>query len=74
MANDFSSDANCVALWRFEDGALGTDSIGTNDIGLRGYTYQPVADTNVYKEGASSAHLQAGTIDQVGAYFSMYDS
>lgn len=32
MANDFSEDSDCVALWRFEDGALGTDSIGGNDL------------------------------------------
>lgn len=30
MANDFTGDA--VALWRFEDGALGTNSIGNNDL------------------------------------------
>ena len=32
MANDFSSDSNCVALWRFESGALTADSIGTNTL------------------------------------------
>jgi hypothetical protein len=30
MANDFSADSNCKALWRFENGALTTDSKGGN--------------------------------------------
>lgn len=53
MANDFSNDSNCVALWRFESGALTADSKGTNTLvtGNGG----PVADTGDFKEGAASA-------------------
>ena len=32
MANDFSSDANCVALWKLDNGASTTDSKGTNTL------------------------------------------
>jgi len=32
MANDFSQDENCVALWKFESGALGIDSKNGNDL------------------------------------------
>jgi len=32
MANDFSGDSNCVALYRFESGALTTDSKGSNTL------------------------------------------
>ena len=48
MANDFSGDPNCKALWRLEDGALTTDSKGTNtltNVNVEAYTVG-------YKEGA----------------------
>lgn len=32
MANDFTSDSSCVALWKFESGALTTDDIGSNTL------------------------------------------
>jgi hypothetical protein len=32
MANDFSTDSACKALWRFESAALLEDSIGSNDL------------------------------------------
>lgn len=54
MANDFSGDENCVALWRMEDGALTVDSKGGNtptDSG-DGFIH---SNTGAYKEGASSA-------------------
>lgn len=55
MANDFSADANCKALWRFENGALATDSKGTN-------TLTPVcgapADLTIKKEGVSSINVR----------------
>ncbi|MBN1567940.1 MAG: hypothetical protein JXA73_08830 [Acidobacteria bacterium] len=60
MANDFSSDSNCVALWRFENGALITDSKGNNDLGSSG---TPVADTTNYKEGAASIDIESGDND-----------
>ena len=49
--NDFSGDSNVVALYKFESGALTTDSNGTNTLTANG---TPVADTSAYKEGAAS--------------------
>ena len=51
MANDFTGDENCVALWSFDVDALTTDSIGGN-------TLTDVNNCNVddvdYKEGDQS--------------------
>lgn len=67
MANDFSGDPNCVALWRFEDGALTTDSIGgntlTNNAGV-------VSNQVDFKEGAASADFEASS----SQYFSRTDA
>jgi len=49
-ANDFSGDANCFALWNFENGQLTTDSKSTNTLTNSGV----VADTVNYKEGLAS--------------------
>jgi len=55
-ANNFSGDANCVSLYRMENGALTTDSIGTNTL-----TNNNVAnDTTNYKEGSAAAIGSAG--------------
>lgn len=51
MANDFSGDGDVVALYRLEDGALETDSKGSND--LTGVN-TPQASTVTFKEGAAS--------------------
>lgn len=51
-ANDFACDPNCVLLWRFENGALETDSIGTNTLTNTSVT----SDTSIYVEGAGSAY------------------
>ena len=59
MANDFSGDANCVALWRYESGALDVDSIGGNDLTASGIF--PTANTTDYKEGAGSADFEKGS-------------
>ena len=56
MANDFSSDSNCVALWKFESGALTTDSEGGNTLVPSG---TPDEDTSIYKEGACAVDYQA---------------
>ena len=56
-ANVFSADPNCVALYRFEDGALGTDSIGTNTLAA---TSDPAADTVNKKEGGASVDYDGG--------------
>ena len=55
MANDFSGDGACVALWRFESGALTTDSIGTNtltDVNTVG------TETTDYQEGSACADIE----------------
>jgi len=54
-ANDFSGDGNCVALWRFEDGALTADSIGGNTLtNNNGVT----ADAVNYREGAAAGDFE----------------
>ena len=59
MANNFSGDSSCKALWRFESGALTTDSIGGNTLG----NALIVADTDAgdYKEGSASAYSAGST-------------
>jgi len=58
-ANDFSGDANCVAIWRLENGALLTDSKGTNTLTDGG----AVADLVDYKEGSASADFESTNTD-----------
>ena len=56
-----------VAVWKFESGALGTDSIGNNTLtylDVPGVWRPPVADTVNFKEGeASSYHDAWGAYD-----------
>ena len=55
MANVFSSDANCQALYNFESGALTTDSKGTNTL-----TNSGVGEDKVnYKQGACSGDFDS---------------
>jgi hypothetical protein len=49
--NDFTTDTDCVALWRMENGALTTDTIGGNTLTV---IVTPTADTGDYKEGGAS--------------------
>ncbi len=58
MANVFLADPNCVALWRFENGALTTDSKGTNTLTDNNTVGTEAVD---YKEGAACADLEKGT-------------
>jgi hypothetical protein len=51
MANDFSLDPHCIALWCFESGALTTDSKGTNTLTNSGAD----EDTTNYWEGSCAA-------------------
>lgn len=60
-ANDFSSDANCKALWNFESGALTTDSKGGNTLTA---STTPTEDTTNYKQGSCSAHFDEGQNDR----------
>ncbi len=52
MANDFSGDGDVVALYRFENGALVTDSKNSNDLTANGTIS---ADTVNFQEGAAAA-------------------
>jgi len=60
MANNFANDANCVALYRFENGALTTDSgpVGTNTLNPNN---SPSADIVNFKEGSGSTSLVAAS-------------
>ncbi len=67
MANNFSGDANCCAVWRFESGALTSDSKSTNTL----VNNNTVAEDTVnYKEGACSADFESGS----SQYFSLADA
>lgn len=59
MANNFSGDTNCVALWRFESGALTTDSKGTNTL-TDVNTVAESTGAGGFKEGACAADLELG--------------
>jgi hypothetical protein len=52
--NNFASDKNCVALWRFEPDKLTVDSIGTNTLTNKSV----VGESAVYKEGSGSARFK----------------
>ncbi len=67
MANHFSGDIDCVALWRMESGALTTDSKGTNTLTNNNAV---VADTVNFKEGAASADFEVNS----SQYFSITDT
>lgn len=59
MPNVFTHDPNCVALWKFEAGALTTDSIGTNTL-----TNHGVAEDAVnFKQGACAADFESTESD-----------
>jgi hypothetical protein len=60
MANDFSSDSACKALWRFEPSALLADSVGGNtlsQIGDPGIDATSETGAGNYKEGSGSIKL-----------------
>jgi len=61
MANDFSGDTHCKALWKFDDDALTADSKGTNTLTNDGVDEQLVD----YKEGnGCGSWVIANTDDQ----------
>ena len=66
MANDFSNDPNCMALFRFESGALTVDSQGTNTLTNNGGV---AADPINYMEGAAAAAFNGAA-----KYFSITDA
>lgn len=55
MANDFSRDSRCKALWRFEDGALTADSKGTNTLTA---VATPVTDVADFQEGGACVDIE----------------
>jgi hypothetical protein len=61
MANNFANDPDVVALYRFESGALTTDSSGNGNTLLDMNTVQN--DTTHYKEGSQSAYFQASNTE-----------
>ena len=67
MANAFSGDANCVALWRMESGALTTDSKGTNTLTDNNTVGEDAVN---YKEGACSADFEFNNAE----YLSILDT
>jgi hypothetical protein len=66
-ANDFSGDSNCKANWRFENGALTTDSKGTNTLTDNNTVG---TDTVNYQEGAASADFESDNTE----YFDITDA
>lgn len=62
MANDFSSDSDCKAVWNFESGApFAEDSKGGNDF----TNYGMDEDTTDYKQGSCSARAVRANTDQM---------
>lgn len=59
MANDFSSDGSCKALWRFESGALTTDSKSTNTLTNSGVS----EETTNHMEGSCGALFESANSD-----------
>jgi len=64
-----ATDANCVAVWQFENGALTTDTgpVGTNTLTA---VNTPVADTVNYRQGAASCDFESTEKD----YFKIADA
>ena len=62
MANDFSGDPNCVALWRFEDTpGFVVDSQGSNDLTNTGAD----EENTYYKEGSQSSKFVKSSGDEM---------
>jgi len=60
-ANDFASDADCVALWKMDDGALTTDTLGGNTLTNLGAKFSADTDEADHKEGDASAYANSGS-------------
>ena len=57
--NVFAADPNCVALWRFEEGQLRTDDIGSNRLANKGVQTDQVD----YQEGSAAAQFHSNELD-----------
>ncbi|GAH13633.1 unnamed protein product, partial [marine sediment metagenome] len=66
MANDFTYDDYCVALYRFESGALTADSFGGNTLTNNNGVAEDLVN---FKEGECSADLELSS----SQYFSISD-
>ncbi|MHC4440485.1 MAG: cadherin-like domain-containing protein, partial [Planctomycetota bacterium] len=56
----YLNDPSCAAYWQFEQGELGTDSVGTNNL----YVVGAQANTSDFIEGGASAEF-SGTADRL---------
>jgi hypothetical protein len=65
-ANVFSTDANCVAVWNLDNGALTTDSKGTNTLTNSGVA----SDAVNFQQGDGSGDFESGDPD----YMSIADA
>jgi hypothetical protein len=68
--NNFASDPDCVAAWRFESGKLTLDGVGTNTLVNQAVT----ADTVNYREGSASAQFKRAASYDERNYFSIADT
>jgi hypothetical protein len=59
--NIFTTDPNCVAVWRMEPGALTVDSRGTNTLTNVGV----VSSTTDFQEGTGSAVFESSAADRL---------
>jgi hypothetical protein len=60
MANDFSNDSNCVALWKCDTSDILADSIGGNNLTNDGM----LSKTDYYMEGDGSTYAQSANQTQ----------
>jgi len=65
----YLNDPSCAAYWRFEQGALGSDSVGTNDLRVIGTE----TNTNDFIEGEASVEF-SGDADRLMALDSELDT
>ena len=61
MANYFSGDSDCVALYNFESGSFLSDSIGSNDLTNDGAD----EETTIYFQGSQSAKFVRANTDKM---------
>ena len=60
MANEFLSEPNCIAVWRFEEGLMLVDETGDNGLSYQNPGSPPLEDTTVFHEGACAAQQTLG--------------
>ena len=70
MANDFSGDGNCKALWSFESGAFTDDSKGGNDLTDNNTVTTAVISAPPPGDGTQCANPEQGSTE----FFDIDDS